>query len=355
MDVHSTHTLSRYLPTYLSLARPANGAPIFFLSRWQPAICFNAAMSAPLQQQLLQLARRVSTIGITSLTSWIGYKANTDPIHIFWDLDHTILCSVTPLPPKNKDDSDEGGPMSSSSWLKPPRLDYFDQIDDDFPYNTQTLSPNTRTYIRPGAKVTLWLCSKLGICHVYTAAQESYTMNILREIDPNNEIFKGFVLHRSDYPRIVQEGKDLTVVMMGGNNHSTDVNNAAADRATSTADNDDDHDGTTTKKTLDGSTNMNGNGIRLERAILFDDKVSNFLPQKYENGVGVVPFNVQRLNKCIISSSSSSNENNVINNWIAYLEEVKEMLRLVGISVWGTVHLSGDVRKVVGWVRKLNG
>jgi len=43
-----------------------------------------------------------------------------------------------------------------------------------------------------------------------------------------------------------------------------------------------------------------------------------------------------------------------MDNWAAYLQEVKEMARLVGISVWGTVHLSGDVRKVVDWVRKLN-
>jgi hypothetical protein len=28
------------------------------------------------------------------------------------------------------------------------------------------------------------------------------------------------------------------------------------------------------------------------------------------------------------------------------------MSRLVGISLWATVHFSGDVRKVVGWVRK---
>jgi hypothetical protein len=300
-------------------------------------------MAAP-QQQLLQLARRVSTIGITSLTGWTGYKANTDPIHIFWDLDLTILCSVTPLP-KNHDSDDVTKNNNASSLLKPPTLDYFDQIDDDFPYNTQTLSPNTRTYIRPGAKFTLWLCSKLGICHVYTAAQESYTMNILREIDPNREIFRGFVLHRSDYPQIVKEGKDLTVVMMGGNRWTKAKNSATP------TDND---EVVTTTKENDDDDKQNDDAIRLERAILFDDKVSNFLPQKYENGVGVVPFTVQRLNKCI-SSSSSSDGSNAMDNWAAYLEEVKEMFTLVGISVWGTVHLSGDVRKVVGWVRKLYG
>lgn len=281
-------------------------------------------MSAP-QQQLLRLARRLSTVGIASLTGYTSYKASTDPIHIFWDLDHTILCSVSPLPNhQNHNNNDPAVP----SLLPPPIIDYFDQIDDDFPYNTETLTPNTRTYFRPGAKLALWFCSKLGTCHVYTAAQESYTWNILSELDPKREVFKGFVLHRTDHPRIVREGKDLTVVM-GANNSASDEN--------------------ATTKISD---------IRLERAILFDDRVSNFKPQKYENGVSVVPFNEQRLIKCTSSiNKSDSNEKcySAMDNWAAYIDEVKEMARLVGISVWGTVHLSGDVRKVVGWVRKLNG
>ena len=302
-------------------------------------------MSAP-QQQLLQLARRLSTVGITSLTGWTAYKSNTDPIHIFWDLDHTILCSVSPLPSNNKKDHSDNGPVESSLlMLQPPNLHYFDQIDDDFPYNTQTLTPNTRTYFRPGAKLALWVCSKLGICHVYTAAQESYTYNILTELDPKREVFKGFVLHRTEYPRIVREGKDLTVVM--GSNCRNTVCASSEKRH-----HDDDDDETTYDK------NETTNEIRLERAILFDDKVSNFKPQRYQNGVGVIPFTEQRLNKLITNnngSGSSVNNDSVVNNWAAYLDEVKEMARLVGISVWGTVHLSGDVRKVVGWVRKMNG
>lgn len=281
-------------------------------------------MSAP-QQQLLRLARRLSTVGVTTLTGYTSYKANTDPIHIFWDLDHTILCSVSPLP--NHHNNDPVG----SSLLPPPTIEYFDQIDDDFPYNTETLTPNTRTYFRPGAKLALWFCSKLGTCHVYTAAQESYTWNILSELDPNREVFKGFVLHRTDHPRIVREGKDLTVVM-GTNNGASNEN--------------------------DTNDTTNDNDIRLERAILFDDRVSNFKPQKYENGVSVVPFNEQRLIKCTSSISNSSDDEkcySAVDHWAAYVDEVKEMARLVGISVWGTVHLSGDVRKVVGWVRKLNG
>ena len=242
----------------------------------------------------------------------------------------------------NRDD-DNNDTESSSSLLQPPNIHYFDQIDDDFPYNKQTLTPNTRTYFRPGAKAALWICSKLGVCHVYTAAQESYTYNILTELDPNREFFKGFVLHRTEYPRIVREGKDLTVVM--GSNASSSSSQNKDDDATNN-----DKNETTT------------NEIRLERAILFDDKVSNFKPQGYQNGVSVVPFSEKRLNKCIGTTTNNNdstigsvNYESVMNHWSAYLDEVKEMACLVGISVWGTVHLSGDVRKVVGWIRKMNG
>ena len=178
---------------------------------------------------------------------------------------------------------------------------------------------------------------------MYTAAQESYTYNTLTELDPNRGVFKGFVLHRTEYPRIVREGKDLTVVM--------------GSKSTASSDNKDDDDAT--NKTSKNETTTNE--IRLERAILFDDKVSNFKPQGYQNGVSVVPFSEKRLNKCIgnnndnDSTSGNVNYESVMNHWSAYLDEVKEMARLVAISVWGTVHLSGDVRKVVGWIRKMNG
>ncbi|KAL7447547.1 hypothetical protein ACHAWC_000001, partial [Mediolabrus comicus] len=123
---------------------------------------------------------------------WAGYKSKTDPVHLFWDLDNTILCSVTPLPSFT----------TTTSTRIAPTLHHFDQIDDDFPYNKSTLEPNTRTYFRPGARTALYLCSKFAVCHVYTAAQESYTTNILNELDPTKELFKGFVLHRCDYPKI---------------------------------------------------------------------------------------------------------------------------------------------------------
>ena len=327
-------------------------------------------------QQLLLLARRVSIGGITTLTGWTGYNSKGDPVHVFWDLDITILCSVTPLPTTTDttataiDDSDNIREKDSSSHDKassssllssliptPPTLHHFDQIDDDFPYNKSTLEPNTRTYFRPGARTALYLCSKFAVCHVYTAAQETYTTNILNELDPTRELFKGFVLHRCDYPKIVKEGKDLTVVMMDGSNGGVGGNGDTNDT-----------DGDTRE---DYNNNNNNNedehAIRLERAILFDDKISNFIPQRYENGVSVKPFSLKRLNSCIGNNTSDNDDDNenssssssastigaTVKNWTAYLDEIKEMSRLVGISLWATVHFSGDVRKVVGWVRKM--
>jgi hypothetical protein len=170
----------------------------------------------------------------------------------------------------------------------PPSLEHFDQIDDDFPFNPTTLEPNTRTYFRPGARAALQICSYFGILHVYTAAQESYTNNILKQLDPDRRLFDK-VIHRDDYPAIVKEGKDLTV--------GTD---------------------------------------RMDRAILFDDKVSNFQPQQFENGIRVLPYTSERVDG---------------HSWTGYLIDIAEMARLVGISFWGSIHLSGDARKVVSYWR----
>ncbi len=78
----------------------------------------------------------------------------------------------------------------------PPNLIHFDQIDDDFPYDEKTLLPNTRTYFRPGAIAALNICSLFGVLHVYTAAQETYTNNILAELDKDRGLFSK-VLHRT--------------------------------------------------------------------------------------------------------------------------------------------------------------
>jgi hypothetical protein len=216
------------------------------------------------------------------------------------DLDHTIICSISPIPNfdgriNNPEQATSKCPVSPSNLVSllplPPTLQHFDQIDDDFPYDDASLVPNTRTYFRPGAKMALKLCSILGIVHVYTAAQRTYTYNILRELDTDRSLF-GEVIHRDDFPEIVRSGKDLKVV----------TNN-------------------------------------MQRAILFDDRASNFKPQNYENGVTVRAFTPETVRKCYDGS------------WSTYLEELKEMSRLVGIALWSSVHLSGDVRKVVSYVR----
>ena len=254
--------------------------------------------------QLLTLTRRFALGGASGLTGLAVYKSRTDPIHIFWDLDHTILCSISPIPDIDDQENDNPElikqtskcPVSPSNLAQSlpscPTLYHFDQIDDDFPYRGEV--PNTRTFIRPGAQMALKLCHIFGIIHVYTAAQGSYTNNILKELDPDRTLFTG-IIHRCDYPEIVQRGKDLNV-----------------------------------------------GKVDLRRAILFDDKPSNFKPQKYENGIVVKKFTDDRVAKCNGG------------NWSAYLEEVKEMSRLVGLAFWSSIHLSGDVRNVVSYVRNWN-
>ena len=128
-----------------------------------------------------------------SLGSFAAYRRMTDPLDVFFDLDHTILCSVTPLPI-----TDENGGGRNLQW--------FDQIDDDFPYEAN--SPNTRTYLRPLSTATIYFCSVIGRVHVYTAAQKTYTDNILKVIDPHRTLF-GQVLHRDSHPDIVRKGKVL--------------------------------------------------------------------------------------------------------------------------------------------------
>ena len=246
--------------------------------------------------------RRFIITGTSGLTLFTVYKSKTDPVHFFWDLDQTLLCSVSPIPNDNinnidtNDNEDGKSRRMVVSYLLPqsPKLQYFDQIDDDFPYNAQTLQPNTRTYIRPGAMIALYATSVLGVVHVFTAAQQTYTNNILHEL--NIRTMFRMVLHRSDYPEIVHIGKDLNIV--------------------------------------GGMTNM-------KRAILFDDRVSNFKPQKYANGIAVVPF-------------TTNNVVDIHNHgyWGVYLKEILEMSRLIGIALWCTVHLSGDVRNVVDYVRR---
>jgi NLI interacting factor-like phosphatase len=163
-----------------------------------------------------------------TITAYATYKAKYDPPHVIWDLDHTLLCSVTPLP---------------SSALA--GYDYFDQIDDDFPFEKGI--PNTRSYWRPGARTMLQLFRFFTIQHVFTAAQETYTENILQQMD--RSLFHT-IIHRDEIPQ--PKGKDLLHI----------VEKACPNK--------------------------------LHRCILWDDRTKNFRPQNGENGVHVVPFLVEK-------------------------------------------------------------
>jgi len=159
-------------------------------------------------------------------------QAKMRPLHLVWDLDNTLLLSLTPL---------EKG-VTATKMVSPAR--YFDQIDDDFPAADGTA--NTRTTFRPGAKAVLQFLGLFCTQHVFTAAQGSYTQNILQRLDPDASIFAS-VTHRDlvphhDHDKRASVGKDLSVML-----------NVAYLPA---------------------------------RAILFDDRVANFTPQR-DNGLHV--------------------------------------------------------------------
>eukprot|EP00527_Entomoneis_sp_CCMP2396_P003187 CAMPEP_0198139590 /NCGR_PEP_ID=MMETSP1443-20131203/2878_1 /TAXON_ID=186043 /ORGANISM="Entomoneis sp., Strain CCMP2396" /LENGTH=132 /DNA_ID=CAMNT_0043801763 /DNA_START=105 /DNA_END=500 /DNA_ORIENTATION=- len=121
------------------------------------------------------------------------------------------------------------------------------------------MTPNTRTFWRPGARTVLRILSRFCQLHVYTAAQGTYAKNIMDELDhPNSKLFVT-VIHRDLVPHYDHDsqaartqGKDLTVLF---------------------ANNDDDALLT----------------LPAPRIVLLDDKVTNFIPQP-ANGLHVKPY-----------------------------------------------------------------
>ena len=67
--------------------------------------------------------------------------AKLRPLHLVWDLDNTLLLSITPLA------------KGVAATQRLPAARWFDQIDDDFPHPDG--QPNTRTTFRPGARAAL--------------------------------------------------------------------------------------------------------------------------------------------------------------------------------------------------------
>jgi len=224
---------------------------------------------------------RFSAVISSSALAYGAWVRKTRPLHIVWDLDATLLCSISPIvkaPPG----------LRKGSW--------FDQIDDDFAF--QPGEPNTRTVWRPGARFLLRVLDLFTTQHVYTAAQGTYTENITRELERAPCVARGLcpslpfatVLHRDIVPHHdhhktpgVPRGKDLRHIVGG------------SDEA-------------------------------LARAILFDDRVTNFEPQP-RNGVHVRPFTAADVE----------------------FGGDREMARLVGIVL--LAFFAPDARSVLPWFR----
>jgi hypothetical protein len=216
-------------------------------------------------------ASRIAKRALNSVTGGVAaygvYKAKYDPPHIVWDLDETLLHSACPIEQA----------LSTEAYPSDPDR-YFDQIDDDFPYEKGVA--NTRTYWRPGAHQALQFCRLLSHQHVFTTAQGSYTENIMRELDPNRTIFDE-VVHRGMFPESVKNGKELSLI--------TD---------------------------------------KIDRAVLFDDKLKNFRPQNGTNGVLTPKY-----------TNVGQNDS----------REMQEVARMVGISLLAL--LASNVRDVVKILR----
>jgi hypothetical protein len=90
---------------------------------------------------------------------WAALQAKYRPLHVVWDLDNTLLLSLTPL---------SKGVVATQHL---PAARYFDIIDDDFPFVAGR--PNARTTFRPGARAGLAFLGLFCTQHVFTAAQAS--------------------------------------------------------------------------------------------------------------------------------------------------------------------------------------
>jgi hypothetical protein len=239
----------------------------------QRVIALAKASGLGFETALIQMAQasRIAKRVLSSVTGGVSaygvYKAKYDPPHIVWDLDDTLLHSVSPVELA----------LSTEAYPSDPDR-YFDHIDDDFPYEKGIA--NTRTYWRPGARQALQFCRLFSHQHVFTTAQGSYTENVMRELDPNRTIFDK-VVHRDMFPESVTNGKDLSLI--------TD---------------------------------------KMDRAVLFDDKLQNFRPQNGTNGVLTQKYTNVGQNR---------------------LREMQEVARMVGICL--LVLLATDVRDVVKILR----
>lgn len=139
--------------------------------------------------------RRVATLAATAgaSASYIAYQRRRRPLHVAWDLDETLICSIHPLR-RGKD----------ATLATPPDC-FVDIIDDDYEFKDGV--PNMRTVLRPGVHSALKVVGLFATQHVYTAAQGMYTEQVLTLVDPERTTFAS-VLHRDLVAQ--PNGKDLT-------------------------------------------------------------------------------------------------------------------------------------------------
>mmetsp|Transcript_13975 Transcript_13975/g.29493 ORF Transcript_13975/g.29493 Transcript_13975/m.29493 type:complete len:253 (-) Transcript_13975:171-929(-) len=180
------------------------------------------------------VAAGAALAGGAALVMW---RRRINPLHVVWDLDSTIICSICPFE------------KAQLLTLNKHSSCYFDHTDDDFDYVPG--EPNTRTCWRPAARGVIRLLSYFATQHIYTAAQRTYTETVLNELDPNRTLFAS-VIHRDTQhfngrQRSPLRGKDLTFLF--GDDESS-----------------------------------------LRRVVFFDDRLYNFEPQP-SNGVHVRPYN----------------------------------------------------------------
>ena len=264
-------------------------------------------------------SRKSSILLGCSFGGLFGYshaKAKYDPPHLVWDLDNTILCSVTPLPTTTSTTTT----TTSSNINK--YLDSFDQIDDDFPFDKDGQTPNnTRTYWRPGARTMLKFCSYFAVQHIYTTAQGTYTDNILNALDPSIRSLFQTIIHRDVAPSSVKKGKDLSLIVKAV---------LLSDEVDQGKDMSNSMDNTYVSSSL-----LN------RRMVLFDDRVKNFTPQNGFNGIHVWPFQIK------VEEDDSRNQ--PIFDLNQYCLELLEVSRMASISV--LCLLVPDVRSVVSFFK----
>ena len=173
------------------------------------------------------MRRVAAAASAAGASAYVAYQRRQRPLHIAWDLDETLICSIHPLR------------RAKGATLATPSERFVDIVDDDFEFKDGV--PNMRTVLRPGVRSALRVLGLFSTQHVFTAAQGSYTEQVLALVDPERTIFES-VLHRDLVPQ--PNGKDLT--------NLADTHGA----------------------------------LDMSRTVLFDNRVYNFEPQP-ANGVHV--------------------------------------------------------------------